>query len=204
MALGLILWWEITLNKVFNLTRKHMQKTKPDGHFAANGPKEMSFFTRCEIQGAINRIDALLKCGIFTQQNSQHILFRAAFIELLITLRDLMYKTGVFSSRISFVDDVSVSKEVKDISDLVRVIRDAICHPDSPNHYLDGTKSIMATFNVAFGRASLLKTGDYEQSSSYEDDVCFFFGPYGIYMNRHIIRAFEEARSKLLPLLEHT
>ena len=58
-----------------------------------------------------------------------------------------------------------------------------------------------ATFDVAFGKANLMKIGEFEQSSNYEDDICFFFGAQGIYMRWHILRAFEEAKGKLCPLL---
>ena len=46
-----------------------------------------------------------------------------------------------------------------------------------------------------------MKIGDFEQASKYQDDICFFFGSHGIYMRRHIVRAFEEAKAKLVPLL---
>ena len=45
-----------------------------------------------------------------------------------------------------------------------------------------------------------MKIGDLEQSSLYEDDICFFFGSKGIYLNRHIVRAYTEAKEKLDPL----
>lgn len=46
-----------------------------------------------------------------------------------------------------------------------------------------------------------MKIGEFEQSSQYPDDICFFFGSQGIYLRRHIVRAFEEAKTMLVPLL---
>lgn len=135
----------------------------------------MDFFTKSDVESAIRRIGELLSCGIFCPQNSQGVLFRAAFIELLIALRDLMYKTQKHSSRITFDDDVKKTEKIKDVSDLIQYVRDALCHPDSENHYIEAG-NIKATFNVAFGKANLLKMGDFEQSSQYQDDICFFFG----------------------------
>jgi hypothetical protein len=111
-----------------------------------------------------------------------------------------MYKAQKHVSRIAFDDDVRKGDKVQDVSDLIKYVRDALCHPDSENHYIEagGAK---ATFNVAFGKVKLLKIGDFEQSSEYEDDVCFFFGSQGIYMRRHVLRAFEEAKQKLTPLV---
>ena len=160
----------------------------------------MDFFDQSDIESSIRRTDELLSCGVFQPANSQHVLFRAAFIELLIGLRDLMFKTEKFASRISFEDDVRQTEQVRDVSHLIKFVRDALCHPDSDNHYIE-VGNMKATFNVAFGRASLLKVGDFEQSSKYEDDICFFFGSQGIYLKRHVIRAFDEAKIKLIPLL---
>lgn len=162
---------------------------------------EIDFFTKSEIESAIQRIDELLSCGIFQPKNSQDVLFRAAFIELLIALRDLMYKTSKYASRITFDDDVKKTDKIKDVTDLIKYVRDALCHPDSDNHYVE-EGNIKASFNVAFGKAKLLKIGDFEQTSNYPDDICFFFGSQGIYLGRHIVRAFEEVKGKLLPLIK--
>ncbi|WP_040460894.1 hypothetical protein [Vreelandella stevensii] len=160
----------------------------------------MDFFDKSDIQGSLRRIEELLDCGIFDPENSPHVLMRAAFIELLISLRDLMYKTEKYSSRIAFTDDVPVGGRINDVSDLIKYVRDALCHPDSDNHYIE-QGNMKAIFNVAFGRAKLLKIGDFEQESLYDDDICFFFGSKGIYLRRHIIRAFEEAKGKLEPIV---
>jgi hypothetical protein len=162
--------------------------------------EELDLFTKSEIESSIRRIDELLRCGIFHPENSQNVLFRAAFIELLIAMRDLMYKAQKHASRISFDDDVKKTDKVNDVSDLIKYVRDALCHPDSDNHCVE-VGNIKATFNVAFGKANLMKMGDFEQSSKYKDDICFFFGSHGIYMRHHIVRALEEAKSKLVPLL---
>lgn len=160
----------------------------------------LDFFTKNDVESSIRRIDELIRCKIFHPQNSQNVLFRAAFIELLIALRDLMYKAEVHASRIAFEDDIKKTDKINDVSDLIKYVRDALCHPDSDNHYIEAG-NIKSTFNVAFSRANLMKVGDFEQTSRYEDDICFFFGSHGIYMQRHVIRAFQEAKTKLEPLL---
>ena len=160
----------------------------------------IDFFTKSEIEGAIHRVNELLSCGIFSRQNSQNVLFRAAFIELLIALRDLMYKAEKHSSRIIFDEDVNKTEKIKNVSDLIKYVRDALCHPDSDNHYIE-VGNIKATFNVVFGKGVLLKMGDFEQSSQYQDDICFFFGSQRIYLKRHVERAFEEAKVKLKPII---
>jgi len=161
---------------------------------------DLDFFATSDIEGSIRRIDELLACGIFQPAHSRNVLFRAAFIELLIAMRDLMYKAEKYASRISFDDDVHETAQVTDVSDLIQFVRDALWHPDSDNHYIEAG-NIKSTFNVAFGKVNVMKIGDFEQASKYQDDICFFFGSHGIYMRRHIVRAFEEAKAKLVPLL---
>lgn len=163
--------------------------------------QQIDFHTKSDIQFAIRRIDEILTCGIFKTENQGHVLFRAAFIEVLIALRDLMYKSAKLGHRISFTDDVRVSGDVKDVTSLIKYVRDALCHPDSDNHYIDS--GVKATFNVIFGQGCLQKINEFEQSSSYTDDICFFFGAQGIYLNRHVIRALNEAKQYLLPLLDN-
>lgn len=160
----------------------------------------MDFHDQSDIEQSIKRIDELLSCGIFHPNNSSNVLFRAAFIELLIALRDLMYKSEKYAERISFSEDIVITDKINDITGVIKHVRDAICHPDSKNHYIE--KGMKASFNVQFGRGVLCKINDYEQANPYQDDICFFFGLQHIFMRRHIVRAFEEAKSKLLPIIE--
>lgn len=162
--------------------------------------QRLDFHTRSEIQHSIERMDELTSCGIFQPENSKHILFQSAFIEMLIVLRDLMYKSNKYAQRISFTDDVCISKKIKDVSDLIKYVRDAMCHPDSDNHYIE-VGNIKSTFNVVFGQGTILKINDYEQTSLYKDDICFFFGSKGIYYKRHILRAYHEAKANLEPYI---
>ncbi len=48
---------------------------------------DLDFLSMSDVESAIHRVEALLSCGIFQVQCSKDILFRAAFIEILIALR---------------------------------------------------------------------------------------------------------------------
>lgn len=161
----------------------------------------IDFFTRGVIEEEIGRIKELIDSGIFLPKNSQSPLVKSAFIEVLICLRDLMYKTEEYVTRISFDDDIVKAGNIKDVTDTIKYVRDALCHLDSDKHYLENG-NIRASYNVAYGKKQLLKIGGFTQASDYDDDICFFFGTQKIYLNRHIIRAFEEAKNKLLPLIK--
>lgn len=161
---------------------------------------DLDFFTKCDIQSDIGRIKELLQTEIFLPTNITHPLCKSAFIELLICLRDLMYKAEKYSTRINFKDDVTITDKVSDVTDLIKFVRDALCHPDIPHHYLE-KGNIKATYNIAYGKHTIMCINDIEIKSDHDDDICFFFGSQKIYFKRHLLRAFEEAQQKLLPLL---
>jgi hypothetical protein len=160
----------------------------------------IDFNAQSDIQDDIRRIETIINTGIFKVDNSKHPLLKSAFIEVLICLRDLMYKTEKYDSRISFTDDIKITPKVYDISELIKFVRDALCHIDIANHFIPNT-SIKSTFNIAHGKCNIMKIGNITISSDYEDDICFFFGEQKIYLKRHIIKALEETKQKLLPLM---
>lgn len=139
---------------------------------------------------------------VLLPKNINNPFVRSAFIEVLICLRDLMYKTEKYSERIRFDDDIVKTKEIQDISDVIKYVRDAVCHLDSDKHYSE-QGDIKASYNIMYGKGRLLKSEDFEQVSDHDDDVCFFFGSQKIYLKRHILRAFNEAKAKLLPLISY-
>lgn len=160
----------------------------------------MDFYDQCEVSTSFRDIGKLINSGIFTPENAGSPFFKASFIAMLIELRALMYKAEKYATKISFTDDVLQRDKVKDVSDLIKFVRDAVCHPDIPHHHLDDGGR--ASFNVAFGSGCLAQINGHRQESLYDDDICFFFGMQHIYMKRHVIRAVDEAFVKLSPLLD--
>ena len=156
--------------------------------------------TRHEITSDIERIRSILDFGIFTSENSTHPLFPSALTELLIRLRDLLAKCEKFARRLSFQDDVMIKGDVNDVTSLVAFVRDALCHIDSGKHDHDEVQARIS-FSVIFGKARLAQLGNVSIESRYDDDVAFFFGPQRLYLRRHIIRAFDEARNNLMVVL---
>ena len=112
-----------------------------------------------------------------------------------------MAKAKVFAEPIEFSDDVNVTERVKNVSDAIKFVRDAICHVTSENRTHEEL-SARFSYNIAYGKANLVKTSGVEIKSDYADDVCFFFGNQKLYLRRHIMRAYEEAKGKLSPLVE--
>ncbi len=131
----------------------------------------------------------------------RHPLMESAFIELIIRLRDLVYKCEKLGNRIEFNDDIIIlrgknSKEiVKDVTDAIICMRGATCHIESDKNLFND--NIIFSFNIAYGKVNIIATPNKKLSLDYEDDACFFSGEQKLYLKRHIVRAFEEARNFL-------
>ncbi|MGH1593304.1 hypothetical protein ACRBEJ_04610 [Yersinia proxima] len=165
--------------------------------------KQIGFHDAADVITSLEHSRVLLACGIFTPSNVKHPLFRAAFIELLILIRDLTQKSWIYAKEIDFKDDVNLKGAVTNVSMLIKYIRDAICHPDSDNHFISGTDT-KASFNVAFGKSKLMSIGELSFESRYEDDICFFYGDQQIYLYRHLQRALNESEEQLIEIIKNS
>ena len=161
----------------------------------------MDFHTQTEIAHDIDRIVKIINYGIFNSGNSDNPLRESAFIELMICVRDLMGKAEKHAERISFSDNVNLTKGVEDVSDAISKIRNAVCHIGSPHREI-GESTNRVSFASMSGKGVLMNMGDVTLESEYEDDICFFYGDHRLYLKRHIIRAFEEAKKLLVPLFD--
>ena len=161
-----------------------------------NNQSALDFTIKADISNSCRELNAIIESGIFSQTNIQNPLLKASFAYTLVLLRDLICKANKYgSTKVNFTDDIRINNTIKNIDDLIKYVRDALCHLNSPNHYIEN--NIKFSFNVAFGKANVAKIGDLELNSLYEDDICFFFGSQKIYLNRHILRAFNEAKKSL-------
>jgi len=122
----------------------------------------------------------------------------SALIELVICLRDLLWKADHYGVRVAFTDDVMANAYVKDVTDAVTAVRDACCHIDSFKKLFDksGNRGAFITVSKTRGMAAVT-LGGVSLRNDYEDDTAFFFGPNRLYLRRHIVRAFGEARRNL-------
>ncbi len=146
------------------------------------------------------RAQELLASGIFEPANSGNLLQQAAFIDLMICLRDLMHKAQKYTKRIDFTDDVLTNEYVEDVTDAITAVRDACCHIDSFKKNFDENGNRGESM-VAYGKGCLIKTDGFEARGDYDDDIAVFYGRNRVYFRRHIIRALQQAHAQLSPLL---
>ncbi len=126
-----------------------------------------------DITTSISRIKNLIGTGIFKEHSN--VFFNSAYIEVLILLNNLLYHANDKKNRINFTDNIIIEeKYIEDVTDLIRYFRNAACHIDAEQRY-----------NSHGGKLSFcLKTSPSETR--------FIFGGKELYLNAHIIRAFDE------------
>ena len=164
---------------------------------------ELDFDKRCQIEGDIRTIKHLLSLNPFYTISDIEIQ-RSILTRILICLRDLMYKSEHNAhSRVDFTEDVGINLEdkINDVTDLIKFMRDALCHEESSNRKLKEIRNFTLNLAIIKGKQNAFNFSGKIFGSDYEDDICFMMGSQKLYLNRHIVRAFNESVGYLQPLL---
>jgi hypothetical protein len=152
-----------------------------------------------DVEADVRRIEELLDCGIFQPRNHANPLFRSAFIEAVILVRDLLAKLKKSEAPLTWTDSVLKNEYVSNITDLVTAFRDAACHSDSFKRHLDKNQNRLS-LGIFTGQGCVMQLGDIRLESEYSDDVAFFCGRNRLYLRRGLIRAYKEACIALAPI----
>ena len=152
----------------------------------------------------VSRAKFLFASAIFERENGSHPLKDSALIEIMIILSDLLCKCEKYAVRIDDKHDIFMSVENKkldmDLTDLVRSIRNALCHIGSPEKYY--SKSVQSILiGTLYGKGVLAITPIEKFEAEYSDDVAFFVGAYRIYLKRHMVFMLNRAEQLLFPII---
>jgi len=163
------------------------------------------FVTKEKIENSVLTIEKILQTGIFDYgeedfkrlsddpsvlEKIRNPLIKSAVVEILINLRHLLWACEELGDkRVKFDDDIIKMKykvkytngntkeeEIKDITDAVKYMRDAVCHIE------DDEKRLVESMFIDSG--FLYNNGD----------VGFNMGRQTLYIKKHIVRALEEAK----------
>jgi len=158
----------------------------------------MDFALKNEIMSSLERTKELIDSRILWD-TEKTIYQKSVFIELLILMKDLLKKTEIkLNKKVNFVDDILVTKNIKDITDLIANFRDACCHVDSWRRKF---KTHTFSYFILYGKCKGIKIGKTLIESKYEDDIAFVMGGQILYLKRHIERAFNEIESIFNPIV---
>lgn len=141
-----------------------------------------------ETKRDIEEMRRLLATGVIDKDVRDPI-FWAVVTRMFILVLSLVVRSQKLTGKpISFTDDVIAKGRVRNASDLIRFARDSLCHTDSDNH-LVWAGAGFSSFCAKRGRGEIFP----DMECQYEDDTALFFGDQRVYLQRHLIRAFEEA-----------
>lgn len=153
----------------------------------------IDWFREGDIRSSMHECAAIFDSGIFNGGGRQPLL-KAAVTSLLINLSDLLQKARLDGRRVSSIDSVDVSEKVKDLTDLIKVCRNAACHISSGQHMLEGQNKF--TFNCVFGYyPNAIHLNGVSYGSDYADDIAIFYGQYRVYVRRHLLYALDTLAS---------
>lgn len=156
--------------------------------------EKSDFFVKTDISSNIRNSENLLKTGVFSAEVLRSFQ-EPVFVSMILKLDDTLQKFNIFNKRINFKDDINIKMGVKDITDLVNKIRNAICHINSPENLLDKKTKTKFVFSMIIGKGTAISIdGNPSATSDYEDDIAFYYGEYRIYLKRHISRLIKESK----------
>ncbi|MBD3904493.1 hypothetical protein NAL32_07590 [Chryseobacterium sp. Ch-15] len=127
--------------------------------------------------------------------------YKGAFIEILISLKDLLIKSDkLLSKRVKFTDDVIIDKDLRinDVTGLISYFRNCVCHPETEDADLD---SNTLKYNIFIGIGGI-SIGDKFIGNKYNDDIGYNMGQHTLLLNRHIIRSFIEVKNNFQQYLQ--
>ena len=113
----------------------------------------IDYFTAADIAQDIHRIETIYATNVLGPSSAGHPLVKSAFIEVMVCLRDLMAKTDTYGTRIRFTDDMVVTSKIKDITELIAFVRNALCHIESTNNFAIPDQ-IKASFDIVYGKGT--------------------------------------------------
>jgi len=148
-----------------------------------------------ELLSETRRCTELFDSQIFFDNS---IFKQSAFIEILIRLNYILQELSKKGSRVIWSDGIQVTHNIKDITDLVNNLRNAVCHSDSGRNYISDTDTKFV-FNVCAGKCpNAIRIGENKTlGNMYEDDIAFYYGDKKIYLIRHIKKLLQELPNKI-------
>lgn len=158
--------------------------------------KKITFLESLQIENNIGRIKEIIDSKVLSNAASvkRSPLSESALIEFLIRLNDLLQKCKSLGSEVNFKDDIPNDLN---ITNLVSKLRNSACHITSMSRLLDN--EIPFCFSI-IGPSATARYGNWI-TNKYSDDIIFCYGNDISYLNRHLIRSYNESKEKLQQII---
>lgn len=165
--------------------------------------------TAFRIEANINNLKRLLESPIFQFDADCKRYSPSVFIDVVITLHDLLQVAANASNadlRVRITDSVGIiPNEIEDVTDLVSKVRNAVCHINSGNRdaKVEKVERLQFIFCSVPTKSRVNVVNDFVMENEFDDDIAFYYGENRIYLQRHIVAATNAAFTNLVPLIRH-
>ncbi|OIN57402.1 hypothetical protein [Arsenicibacter rosenii] len=157
-------------------------------------------WTRGQLDKEIARIELLLNDPCFRRDATFDDATQSNFINLIFLEDALLRQAERAGKRIDFMDEVGTNGRIEDITSLITIMSRHIYEfnkKDGGGGTLSDGKIISPHINHFYGAGVGYFPNGLFFSCIHEDDLAFFVGSSRIFFSRHLVRAFEEAKSYL-------
>lgn len=155
-------------------------------------------WTKEELIRNIDRIEQVLNQACFKRDATYTSLTQSSFIKLIGLEKELLEQTQQAGKRIDFLDEVGTNGRIEDITSLVTGMSQLIDNFDQVQRDRIHEEPVFASqINHFYGAGVGYFSNGLFFICNYEDELAFFVGSSRILFYRHLVRAFDEAKSYL-------
>lgn len=169
---------------------------------------ELAHDVQATIALAVAVCSELLESGVF-DGDTHNRSFNSAIAALLTQLQYLsnlcrdLDEGGHPGTRLTCPDDVMRTVEVRDLHDLITYARSALSRDaNRAPTYRIGEDFQLTAIIASRRRGTLATIQGVAYRNDYDDDLAMLMGWQRVYLCRHLVRAFIEARIRLKPFLD--
>jgi hypothetical protein len=159
-------------------------------------------WNKAQLKQHLNVIDHHLHEAAFNRNAPYTNLTQSLFIELLSLEGDLLQQSEQAGKRIDFLDEVGSNGKVQDITSLIYSMRQSVYNFNANRHTHENITVIVPDMNHFYGAGNGYFPNGLFFVCDHEDELAFFVGQDRIYFYRHLVRAFNEARTYLQATLK--
>ncbi|MCP1116994.1 hypothetical protein [Robbsia andropogonis] len=158
----------------------------------AKEKRDWSWFRDGDIKSCLSQCREILNLG-FASGAHNPVIEGSLRTQLLIDLSDLLQKADDEGARVAFTDHINASSNAKDVTDLIKNARNAVCHVNSGLHLMSSNNKLRGPVVRGYS-PRVIQIGDEFVGCDYADDVALIYGNQRVYVKRHIERAFNEVK----------
>ena len=154
-------------------------------------------WTRGELNKNLDQIEQLLNQTCFKRDAIYTSLTQSSFIKLINLEAKLLRQAQQAGKRIDFLDEVGTNGRIEDITSLITMMSQFAFDFDKQTDNIRQEKILTPDINHFYGAGVGYFSNGLFFSCNHDDELAFFVGRNRIFFYRHLVRAFDEAKTYL-------